>query len=84
MEIPSHGKNVNSDSEDENNDSNEEDWLDDEKRFLLLCGLVVKGVMVVHNMMNIPRIPCRTSCRTGNIFIQEILNGHPRQLMFGS
>ncbi|KAJ0509196.1 putative harbinger transposase-derived nuclease domain-containing protein [Helianthus annuus] len=79
MEIPSHGKNVNSDSEDENNDSNEEDWLDDEKRFLLLCGLVVKGVMVVHNMMNIPRIPCRTSCRTGNIFIQEILNGHPRR-----
>ncbi|MFS7912773.1 putative Myb/SANT-like domain-containing protein [Helianthus anomalus] len=64
MEVPNHGKNVNSDSEDENNDSNEEDWLDDEKRFLLLCGLVVKGVMVVHNMMNIPRIPCRTSCHT--------------------
>ncbi|KAF5794731.1 putative Myb/SANT-like domain, harbinger transposase-derived nuclease domain-containing protein [Helianthus annuus] len=79
MEIPNYGKYVNSDSEDENNDSNEEDWLDDEKRFLLLCGLVVKGVMVVHNMMNIPRIPCRTSCRTGNIFIQEILNGHPRR-----
>ncbi|XP_035841417.1 uncharacterized protein LOC110919634 [Helianthus annuus] len=77
MEIPN--KYVNSDSEDENNDSNEEDWLDDEKRFLLLCGLVVKGVMVVHNMMNIPRIPCHTSCRTGNIFIQEILNGHPRR-----
>ncbi|XP_022041888.1 uncharacterized protein LOC110944536 [Helianthus annuus] len=32
MEIPNHGKYVNSDSEDENNDSNEEDWLDDEKR----------------------------------------------------
>ncbi|KAJ0895219.1 hypothetical protein HanPSC8_Chr09g0397941 [Helianthus annuus] len=79
MEIPNHGKYVNSDSEDENNDSNEEDWLDDEKRFLLLCGLVVKGVMVVHNMRNIPRIPCHTSCRTGNIFIQEILNGHPRR-----
>ncbi|XP_035846381.1 uncharacterized protein LOC110940740 isoform X2 [Helianthus annuus] len=77
MEIPN--KYVNSDSEDENNDSNEEDWLDDEKRFLLLCGLVIKGVMVVHNMMNIPRIPCHTSCRTGNIFIQEILNGHPRR-----
>ncbi|MFS8022072.1 hypothetical protein Hanom_Chr16g01435211 [Helianthus anomalus] len=43
MEIPNHGKYVNSVSEDENNDSNEEDWLDDEKRFLLLCGLVIKG-----------------------------------------
>ncbi|GJW27733.1 putative nuclease HARBI1 isoform X1, partial [Tanacetum coccineum] len=70
---------MDSDSDDENNDSNEEDWMEDENTWLLLCGLVAKGIIIGHNALNKKRLACRTSCRTGNILIQEILNGHPRR-----
>ncbi|GKE05196.1 putative nuclease HARBI1 isoform X1, partial [Tanacetum coccineum] len=61
------------------NDSNEEDWMEDENTWLLICGLVVKGIIIGYNALNKKRLACRTSSRMGNIFIQEILNGHPRR-----
>ncbi|GJS94085.1 hypothetical protein Tco_0801053 [Tanacetum coccineum] len=70
---------MDSDSDDDNNDYNEEDWMADENTWLLLCGLVVKGIIIGHNALNKKRLACRTSSRTGNILIQEILNGHPRR-----
>ncbi|GJZ18498.1 hypothetical protein Tco_0554621 [Tanacetum coccineum] len=69
---------MDSDSDNGNNDSNEEDWTEDENTWLLFCGLVVKGIIIGHNALNKKRLACCTSCRMGNILIQEILNGHPR------
>ncbi|GKC63422.1 hypothetical protein Tco_1096020 [Tanacetum coccineum] len=71
-------KRMDSDSDDDNNDYNEEDWMEDENTWLLLCGLVVKGIIIGHNALNKKRLVCHTSSRTSNILIQEILNGHPR------
>ncbi|KAI3782587.1 hypothetical protein L2E82_12638 [Cichorium intybus] len=59
-------------------DDNEENWLVEEKEWLILCGLTIKGIIISHKSKN-KKVPCRTSSRTGNIFINEILNGHPRR-----
>ncbi|GJW39887.1 putative nuclease HARBI1 isoform X1 [Tanacetum coccineum] len=55
---------MDSDSDDDNNDYNEEDWIEDENTWLLLCGLVVKGIIIGHNALNKKRLACRTSSRT--------------------
>ncbi|GKC17017.1 L10-interacting MYB domain-containing protein-like protein [Tanacetum coccineum] len=55
---------MDSNSDDENNDSKEEDWMEDENTWLLLCGLVVKGIIIGHNALNKKKLACRTSCRT--------------------
>ncbi|GJR17565.1 L10-interacting MYB domain-containing protein-like protein [Tanacetum coccineum] len=55
---------MDSNSDDEKNDSNDEDWMEDENTWLLLCGLVVKGIIIGHNALNKKKLACRTSCRT--------------------
>jgi hypothetical protein len=66
-----------SDSSD-SNDDNEVNRVEEENKFLLSCAVVVKGIIVAHRLNNTRR-PCRTSSRTGEIFIHEVLNGHPRR-----
>ena len=66
-----------SDSSD-SNDDNEVNRVEEENMFLLSCAIVVKGIIVAHRLNNTRR-PCRTSSRTGEIFIHEVLNGHPRR-----
>ncbi|GKD61174.1 putative nuclease HARBI1 [Tanacetum coccineum] len=55
---------MDSNSDDEKNDLNDEDWMEDENTWLLLCGLVVKGIIIGHNALNKKKLACRTSCRT--------------------
>nr|KAJ0186138.1 hypothetical protein LSAT_V11C900457580 [Lactuca sativa] len=40
----------------------------------MLCGLALKGVILARNV----RMQCHTSDRTGHMFINEVLNGHPK------
>ncbi|KAJ9538754.1 hypothetical protein OSB04_031487 [Centaurea solstitialis] len=67
-------KEMDSDDSDFSYDENEEYSNEDDIEFRLLCGLVVQGILLGCNI----RIPCHTSDRTGHMFINEILNGHPR------
>ncbi|CAI9287724.1 unnamed protein product [Lactuca saligna] len=62
---------------DESNSSNdnEEWWVEEDRQFKMLCGLALKGIILARNV----RMPCHTSDRTGNMFINEVLNGHPRR-----
>ncbi|KAI3771087.1 hypothetical protein L6452_02241 [Arctium lappa] len=60
------------------NDDNQVNYLEEENNWLMLCAVAVKGIIIGHRLNN-ARKPCRTSSRTGNIFIHEVLNGHPRR-----
>lgn len=51
-------------------------WSERQEEWLMFCGVAIEGIAYGYEMC-ISRTPCRTSCRTGNIFILEILNGHP-------
>ncbi|KAI3684070.1 hypothetical protein L2E82_49972 [Cichorium intybus] len=59
-------------------DSNEEYWIEEEIEFQQLCGLAVHGIVQARNSCTTRR-PCHTSDRTGHIFINDILNSHPRR-----
>ncbi|KAD3337085.1 hypothetical protein E3N88_32605 [Mikania micrantha] len=65
-----------------NPNEHEEVNLDDDEdifnNFKKLCVVVVKGILLAHNLRN-KRNPCHTSDYIGNIFINDVLNGHPRQ-----
>ncbi|KAJ9556389.1 LOW QUALITY PROTEIN: hypothetical protein OSB04_011003 [Centaurea solstitialis] len=65
-------------SDSDSSEDNEQNMIEEENRWLLSCALAVKVIIIGHILTNTRR-PCRTSCRTGNIFIQEVLNGHPRR-----
>lgn len=66
-----------SDSSD-SSDKDEQDWVDEENKLLILCGMAVKGIILSYKLTN-TRMSCRTSSRTGSMFINEVLNGHPRR-----
>ena len=68
---------MDNDSSNSTND-NEVNWVEEENRWLLSCAVAVKLIIVGHRLSNTCR-PCRTSSRTGNMFIHEVLNGHPRR-----
>ncbi|KVI07849.1 hypothetical protein Ccrd_013786 [Cynara cardunculus var. scolymus] len=68
---------MDSDDSDLNGD-NEVNWVEEENKWLLSCAIAIKGIIISHKL-NSTRMPCRTSSRTGNIFIHEVLNGHPRR-----
>ncbi|XP_052627550.1 uncharacterized protein LOC128134141 [Lactuca sativa] len=61
---------------DDSNSSNdnEEYEMEEDREFEMLCGLALKGIIFARNL----RTPCHTSDRTGHMFINEVLNGHPR------
>ncbi|CAI9302584.1 unnamed protein product [Lactuca saligna] len=64
------------DSDDSNScDDNVECWVEEDRKFEMLCGLALKGIILACKI----RRPCHTSARTGHIFINEVLNGHPRR-----
>nr|KAJ0202523.1 hypothetical protein LSAT_V11C500264830 [Lactuca sativa] len=64
------------DSDDSNSSNdNEEWWVEEDRQFKMLCGLALKGIILARNV----RMPCHTSDRTWNMFINEVLNGHPRR-----
>ncbi|KAI3773729.1 hypothetical protein L1987_48259 [Smallanthus sonchifolius] len=69
---------MDSDDSSDSYDDDEEYWVDEDIDFKRLCGVVVKGIIIARNLRN-ARMPCHTSDRTGHIFINEILNGHPRR-----
>ncbi|KAJ9561868.1 hypothetical protein OSB04_007028 [Centaurea solstitialis] len=72
-------------------DDEEVNWVEEENIWLLSCAIAVKGIIIGHTLNNtcMPcrqshltlkfALVCRTSCRTGNILIREILNGHPKR-----
>nr|KAJ0186356.1 hypothetical protein LSAT_V11C900492910 [Lactuca sativa] len=51
-------------------DDNEECWVKEDREFEMLCGLALKRIILACNI----RRSCHTSDRTGNIFINEVLN----------
>lgn len=51
---------------DDSYDGSEENLKDEEVQWLLLCGLVVKGLLLTHKMSK-THIPCHSSSRTGSI-----------------
>ncbi|PWA75810.1 hypothetical protein CTI12_AA224800 [Artemisia annua] len=59
-------------------DEDEENWIEEENKFLLSCAIAIKGIIMSRKLKNKPK-PCRTSSRTGYLFIQDILNGHERR-----
>ncbi|CAI9264297.1 unnamed protein product [Lactuca saligna] len=64
------------DSDDSNSsDNNEECWVEEDREFEMLSGLALKGIILACKI----RRPYHTSARTGHIFINEVLNGHPRR-----
>nr|KAJ0212458.1 hypothetical protein LSAT_V11C400193170 [Lactuca sativa] len=48
-------------------DDNEECWVEEDREFEMLHGLALKGIIIACNIH-----------RTGHLFINEVLNGHPR------
>ncbi|CAI9298996.1 unnamed protein product [Lactuca saligna] len=63
------------DSDDYNSSNdNEECEMEEDREFEMLCGLALKGIILARNL----RMSCHTSDRTWNMFISEVLNGHPR------
>nr|KAJ0205939.1 hypothetical protein LSAT_V11C500290280 [Lactuca sativa] len=50
-------------------------WVEEDRKFEMLCGLALKGIILARNL----RTPCHTSDRTWHMFITEVLNGHPRR-----
>lgn len=65
---------------DDNEDENIEQDFDkhqtqNHREWSILCDLATRG-MLMYYVKYIYKEPCYTSFRTGNIFIQEILNGH--------
>ncbi|CAI9294005.1 unnamed protein product [Lactuca saligna] len=72
----SNSRSTKMDSDDSNSsDDNEECWVEEDREFESLCGLALKGIILAFKI----RRPCHTSARTGVIFINEVLNGHPRR-----
>ncbi|XP_076938002.1 uncharacterized protein LOC143605954 [Bidens hawaiensis] len=59
-------------------DDGEEYWVDEDLELKRAGALVVKGIILARDLRN-KRTPCHTSDRTGNMFINEMLNGHPRR-----
>ncbi|PWA50144.1 hypothetical protein CTI12_AA475930 [Artemisia annua] len=59
-------------------DEDEENWVEEENNFLLSCAIAIKGIIMSRKLKKKPK-PCRTSSRTGYLFIQDILNGHERR-----
>ncbi|PWA51041.1 hypothetical protein CTI12_AA467690 [Artemisia annua] len=59
-------------------DEDEENWVEEENNFLPSCAIAIKGIIMSRKLKNKPK-PCRTSSRTGYLFIQDILNGHERR-----
>ncbi|KAJ9552298.1 hypothetical protein OSB04_016343 [Centaurea solstitialis] len=66
---------MNSDDSDSSYDENEEYSNEDDIEFRLLCRLAVQGILLGCNI----RMPCQTLDRTRHMFVDEILNGHPRR-----
>jgi len=55
------------------NDENEEEETQENKERMALCRIACKSILIYYEKY-ICKEPCRTSKRTGNIFIQEILH----------
>ncbi|KAJ9553150.1 hypothetical protein OSB04_017195 [Centaurea solstitialis] len=64
---------MNSDDSDSYDDN--EDYLEEDIKFKLLCRLAMNGILLACNICT----PCHTSDRTEHMFINDILNGHPRR-----
>ncbi|KAL6546188.1 hypothetical protein OROMI_021909 [Orobanche minor] len=59
------------DSDTSSSSDDEVNWMEEENKWLLSCAIAVKGIIIGHTLNT--RMPCRTSSRTGNILIKEIL-----------